>query len=1259
MFFFVISGFECRKIYVSPIGEEGDYCGTIMRKCKTLDQAIRLTVTDTDALSEIILDGGDSQRNIYIIAYQNIVFNKSLVIRSKSNSNNNPLVQHLSAFITTIFIFTEDSTGIKVESVDWKNIVLAKISHAKNISVELNNCNFNMPTGVGLIHFGSDIKGINLKICGSEVNGNWKLANNVPITWDFGTLNGNSNAQFINSSFKSVGIVVKGLRDLYIKECFFKNGAIFIQGLRYLYIDQTVFDVASSSYFIQDTYNGPILLIHSSSASIINCTFSNNKKSVMYLFSSKVYIENTTFINNTFIGNGNLSSQEALLAANLSNVTLWKVTFYQNENYKILIGCKDCNMGIKKSLIKKTTSCVQIVLVHSQTKYSSTVTCFSIVDTLISENTCDTAIVRNDGLCPINILETIISFNKAGFIIVSLRQVSLSKAKLINNSVEVAIGATSLFIQSCNFENNTVKRSLIFVSTIKVFTWSGGVGASIISNTNITMNIISNDVIEVWLEKQNITIHRLNVLKNSFRSCFTILNGKALIHNSVINNNNATGVGKLANFHEKSSFSDSEFFNIDKGLEMKNIRSSFHADKLKNPVILTELQSGFLRIENVTLQLSETISIHTLPVIDIATDRRNLNGTLDLKISCPVNYNPSSSTHISARRFRYRLSCNSCPRGLYSSHGGSEYLNNLTFESVRDLYFDGVALAGVSSVKNSTNCTACPPGAICNYKLLSRGNFYGFMNKNGIYKFLTCPKNYCCSKEGVQCTSYNTCNVNRTGLLCGSCTEGNYISYFSNKCVETTKCTTSTRLMFWMFYFGSATFLTLVLCFAEDFLNVLKVTLLFIKSKILKKSAKRNQKHSKKGENSEMESLQIQNHSSITQSNENQTQKNTPKKISYSSIFNVLVSFYQLQNLLQVPVDDKDQWSFTSLVSNFFNLNIMLRRVDKYCPSKSSSVIYRDVLKNFFLPLSMVLTILIIMYIRKFCVFLKARFPKNRLLKVKHFQNSPSLTERLYVGYYVVITFSYEKLASIAFQLIHCVEIKGSKVLYFAGDVECYKNWQKLDICFLVIWVIPFPVAVIAGYYLLKKNKISAWTFMACVTFPPMIIVIFIAIKYFNFNVKVKSKGEHDGSINRSLQDIFEEPYEKKYFWWEAWILYERLIVACVATFLIDPVIRLCSLTPVLMVFLWFHNWAKPYKPLMKILFHLDVFSYICLCFNLVSNMIRAIVYIYSLPLSQYPIDIALNVSLCLEYIFSPLWPLIAYFIVAFTKKKLKKHYCF
>lgn len=60
------------------------------------------------------------------------------------------------------------------------------------------------------------------------------------------------------------------------------------------------------------------------------------------------------------------------------------------------------------------------------------------------------------------------------------------------------------------------------------------------------------------------------------------------------------------------------------------------------------------------------------------------------------------------------------------------------------------------------------------------------------------------------------------------------------------KCATSTRLMFWIFYFASTVFLTHVLCFVEDVLNILKNIFLLIKRK-LNKSVYRNQEGQKIG----------------------------------------------------------------------------------------------------------------------------------------------------------------------------------------------------------------------------------------------------------------------------------------------------------------------------------------------------------------------------------------------------------------------------
>ena len=103
---------------------------------------------------------------------------------------------------------------------------------------------------------------------------------------------------------------------------------------------------------------------------------------------------------------------------------------------------------------------------------------------------------------------------------------------------------------------------------------------------------------------------------------------------------------------------------------------------------------------------------------------------------------------------------------------------------------------------------------------------------------------------------------------------------------------------------------------------------------------------------------------------------------------------------------------------------------------------------------------------QKILYIVKGALYKNYAGSAKHSQTPRSLTECLYIDYYVVITFSYKKLARITFRVINYVEIEESSVLYFVGDIKCYRCWQN-------------HAAVMVGYYLLKKkNKISVWISM-------------------------------------------------------------------------------------------------------------------------------------------------------------------------------------
>ena len=152
-------------------------------------------------------------------------------------------------------------------------------------------------------------------------------------------------------------------------------------------------------------------------------------------------------------------------------------------------------------------------------------------------------------------------------------------------------------------------------------------------------------------------------------------------------------------------------------------------------------------------------------------------------------------------------------------------------------------------------------------------------------QFVPCPENYCCSKEGVECSSYNTCNSYRTGTLCGACKQGYFISYFSNKCIPISTCTT--RFLFWVSYIVVSVIFTIVLCFVKDIFVLCRKELLFLKNKM------HRQKH--EVENS---LIKLRHDRCVSEPNSKQTQTKIPKEISYSAIFNVLVSFYQLRSLL-------------------------------------------------------------------------------------------------------------------------------------------------------------------------------------------------------------------------------------------------------------------------------------------------------------------------------------------------------------------------
>ena len=355
--------------------------------------------------------------------------------------------------------------------------------------------------------------------------------------------------------------------------------------------------------------------------------------------------------------------------------------------------------------------------------------------------------------------------------------------------------------------------------------------------------------------------------------------------------------------------------------------------------------------------------------------------------------------------------------------------------------------------------------------------------------------------------------------------------------------------------------------------------------------------------------------------------------MSISTIFNILVSFYQLKALIAVQTNKTEKnKTETKFIDKILNMEIVVRSsksLEVLCPFHGFDAVMREVLNGYVIPLLMLVTITFLLLIIKF---------------IKRYKPTKArwLLSRLYIGYYIILAFCYKNICQSTWNLLNCKTIGDIKFLYIAGNVECFTLWQIPIFIFLICWVLPFPFAISLGYHLFKNKKISIWKLLLFSMFP-MLCILKTCVSRWKGTLSNRNK-----FVDERLKEILEQPYRKKLFWWESWRLVERLIVSGFAAFFTNPIYRILSLTPVFVLLTYFHFRMNPYKCSMYILKRLDSVSWFCLSLHLFINGIRAVVYIYDVPNVDF-ISNALQAANILENIFSPLW----YLIISFIFKKV------
>ena len=811
-----------------------------------------------------------------------------------------------------------------------------------------------------------------------------------------------------------------------------------------------------------------------------------------------------------------------------------------------------------------------------------------------------------------------------------------------------------LFISKADIIKNSVKSSLFGV-VHGVFEMNN---ARLLHNTGHANGWFPN--VFVGQRGTKSILKNIIISKNKYYTCIKANNSSLTVEDVSILNNEGFSHGKAVIYESDPPNQQHEII-------IRNLYArimNFKEYEPNSPILSINMIDSSLIMENITIDI-QSMNYPFVSAVDLnfatlnpkVLQRKNIRGKA-YQLYCPPSYNPSLSPKLTSDFYSEKVSCIPCARGTYALSKGSIGLYNID-----NIGFDVKTWNnGDRQIANRSNplkigCNTCPPGGNCTFGIKSQGNYYGQIkyqeNGHAFVEFIPCPVSYCCSNQGKLCNTIKTCNVNRHGRLCGQCNEGFYESYFYTNCISNRLCTSGRQQRFWGIYIATALVLTFIIFAMKDITITIVTVGEVIKQKV---TCWRNQKESlqhlkimpdseKGSENIDIKSLSVK---SIPH-------EEPPRKFLFSALLQITIGFFQMVSLMNFKVNAKESESMSRIV-NIFNLEIALKEAETICPFESLNIQWKNFIKYVIFIFTM-LTILAIMgVIYTLVSFIKCSKPsEHKNIFIINLLEVP-FRDKLILCCIKILIIGYKNISLFTIISLNCVEINGNSVMYLSGNVKCYQPWQWAVVCLLIFWVIPFPAALVYSYKMFDKGTIDKPIFMLCLFFP------FLVLVFVNKDRKTKKRFlEERTGFHAILYDLFEGPFRsistsddeivKTMYWWTAWRLYERLLIAVLVTFLIEPLFRMCVLAPVVVVLLMLHYHLKPYKDHLSLLSWLDISSYAFLLFYVVDNLFNSFIYIFDLP-RQNPISKGFQVLNAFELILTPL-TVIACFVVFMVVEKV------
>ena len=281
---------------------------------------------------------------------------------------------------------------------------------------------------------------------------------------------------------------------------------------------------------------------------------------------------------------------------------------------------------------------------------------------------------------------------------------------------------------------------------------------------------------------------------------------------------------------------------------------------------------------------------------------------------------------------------------------------------------------------------------------------------------------------------------------------------------------------------------------------------------------------------------------------------------------------------------------------------------------------------------------------------IKLKYCKKRVNNNDLSTGTPFLrfSQRVGIGIIRIIMYGYKNVATFAIVMIHCVPLKGRSVMFIAGQIECFTYRQYISGFLVIFWVVPFPLALWKSYRMFMSARlITMREFVVSLIFP-------YAVFYFMIKTRKATQrlttSDNEKCVRELLTENFEEAYRKRNgkeynVFWETWRLYQRLILAVVTTYAINPVERICFSAPLILFFIFVYWFVKPYKKNFIVLHWMEVISLLGITFTLVNNMFRSFLYVFEIP-DEKPVPQSLSVLWALDTIASPVFVLVFMYMV-------------